>query len=374
MSAAVATAWSPQQDQALKAVATWLQDKSAPQVFRLFGFAGTGKTTLAVHLARDIRRVVFGAFTGKAALVMRRKGCTDASTIHSLIYKIKEGAEAGGGEPEFVLNPDSDVKRADLVVIDECSMCGEALALDLLSFGTRVLVLGDPAQLPPVKDAGFFTEQKPDFMLTEIHRQALDNPIIRLSMDVREGRALQLGEYGATRVIAQSQVERTDVLAADQVLVGLNRTRQSYNRRIRELREFAAQSAYPVAGERLICLRNDRKLGLLNGGMWNVKSCAQKDQWLKLKLTAEDSDSDAVKKVSVHSAFFDGTDADLDWQVRRQGSEFTYGYAVTVHKSQGSQWSNVFLFNEAGSFREDAKRWLYTGITRAAERITIVEC
>jgi exodeoxyribonuclease-5 len=369
----VSTTWSPQQEQALKAVGAWLADKSAPQVFRLFGFAGTGKTTLAVHLAQDLKRVVFGAFTGKAALVMRRKGCTDASTIHSLIYKVKEDADNPGAEPEFILNPDSEVKRANLVVIDECSMCGEALAKDLLSFGSRVLVLGDPAQLPPVKDAGFFTEQRPDFMLTEIHRQALDNPIIRLSMDVREGRALQRGEYGATRVIAQGQVQRDDVLAADQVLVGLNRTRQSYNRRIRELRGFAEQSPYPVASERLICLRNDRKLGLLNGGMWTVKSCGKKNDWLKLALASEDDAKVGTKKVTVHPAFFDGTDGDLDWQVRRQSSEFTFGHAITVHKSQGSQFDNVFLFNESGSFREDARRWLYTGITRAAERITIVE-
>jgi exodeoxyribonuclease-5 len=352
VSAARAANWSPQQDQALKAVGAWLADKRAPQVFRLFGFAGTGKTTLAVHLAQDLRRVVFGAFTGKAALVMRRKGCTEAATIHSLIYRIKEDPDPSA-EPEFILNPDSEVKRADLVIIDECSMVGETLGRDLLSFGTRVLVLGDPAQLPPVKDAGFFTE------------------IIRLSMDVREGRALQLGEYGATRVVNRAQIDGSEVLAADQVLVGLNRTRQQYNRRIRELKGFAEQSRYPVSGERLICLRNDQKLGLLNGGMWRVKSGKQKDAWLKLNLASEDSE--VSKKVTVHSAFFDGNESDLEWPVRRQSSEFTYGYAVTVHKSQGSQWGNVFLFNESGSFREDAKRWLYTGITRAAERITIVE-
>jgi len=61
--------WSPQQDAALTAVSKWLSDKSRPQVFRLFGYAGTGKTTLAVHLSQDVRRVQFAAFTGKASLV-----------------------------------------------------------------------------------------------------------------------------------------------------------------------------------------------------------------------------------------------------------------------------------------------------------------
>ena len=86
--------FTPHQDAALKAVAAWLKarpgSRGTPQVFRLFGYAGTGKTTLARHLAEGVDgRVVFGAFTGKAALVMRRKGCADASTIHSMIYRAR---------------------------------------------------------------------------------------------------------------------------------------------------------------------------------------------------------------------------------------------------------------------------------------------
>ena len=85
-------AFSPQQDAALSAVADWLKAKpgqtGTPPLFRLFGYAGTGKTTLARHLAQDVDgKVLFAAFTGKAALVMRRKGCEGASTIHSLIYR-----------------------------------------------------------------------------------------------------------------------------------------------------------------------------------------------------------------------------------------------------------------------------------------------
>src|SRR5690606_12740333 len=157
---------------ALREVSRWLKDPNGQQVFRLFGWAGTGKSTLAVHLAKGVGKVVFAAFTGKAALVMRKRGCVGASTIHSLIYVL---VEEKGGEPKFVLNHDSDIVDADLVVIDEVSMVGAELAKDLLSFGKKVLVLGDPFQLPPVKDAGFFTNIDPDIMLTEIHRQAADN-------------------------------------------------------------------------------------------------------------------------------------------------------------------------------------------------------
>lgn len=365
--------WSPQQDAALKAVRAWLSDKSKPQVFRLFGFAGTGKSTLASHLAKDLSRVCFAAFTGKASLVMRRKGCPDASTIHSLIYIPKEETPSSvPGEPEFMLNPDSEVKNAKLVVIDEVSMVGETLAKDLLSFGTRVLVLGDPAQLPPVKDAGYFTDCAPDVMLTEIHRQAQGNPIIRLSMDVREGRPLRRGDHGAARVVTRDDISSEDALAADQILVGLNRTRIRYNRRIRTLRGFEETSHYPVSGERLICLKNNRSNGLLNGGMWKVVKAREKDDWMKLRVAPEDSKAGA-REVSVHKSFFDGTEHEVDWDVRKFSDEFTFGHAITVHKSQGSQFDNVLLFDESASFREDARRWLYTGITRAAERITIVE-
>lgn len=359
--------WSPQQDAALKAVDAWLKDKSGGQVFRLFGFAGSGKTTLAIHLAKGIKQVLFAAFTGKAALVMRRKGCDGASTIHSLIYTLEDES---GGEPTFTLNGDSAVRHASLVVVDECSMVGETLAKDLLSFGTRVLVLGDPAQLPPVKDAGYFTECAPDFMLTEIHRQAQENPIIRLSMDVRQGRGLDHGDFGAARVVSRKDIDQREVLTADQVLVGLNRTREMYNHRIRDLLGFAEKSPFPVVGERLICLRNDRAKGLLNGGIWTTKTSRRKKQMIELLLDPED-DGDA-RKVSVHQAFFQGKENSLEWHERRQSNEFTFGHAITVHKSQGSQFDNVMLFDESGSFREDARRWLYTGITRAAERITIV--
>jgi len=361
--------WSGQQDAAIKAVRNWLRGRS--QIFRLFGFAGTGKTTLARELAGDVRGdVLYGAFTGKAALVMRRKGCSGASTIHSLIYKLDE--ENDGWEPRFVLNDNSAVGGAALVVIDECSMVDESLARDLLSFGTKVLVLGDPAQLPPVKGTGFFTEVEPDFMLTEVHRQAAENPIIRLSMQIRNGVKLQHGDYGACRVIPRSDVSSADILGCDQVLVGRNRTRQLYNRRIREL--LGRESDKPEVGDKLVCLKNDREKKLLNGSLWKVhgKIKAASDL-VKFHIVPEDvQDEPKPTSVKVRREFFNGADDQLHWEDLKGTDQFTYGYALTCHKAQGSQWDNVVVFDEADAFRENAGRWRYTAVTRAAERLTIV--
>lgn len=362
-------AWSPQQEQALVAVDEWLKRGDSP-VFRLFGYAGTGKTTLARHIADHVDGdVAFGAFTGKAASVMRAKGCRDASTIHSMIYRSREDDDGG---PLFVLNQKSPAASADLIVIDECSMVDVELARDLLSFGTPVLVLGDPAQLPPVKGGGFFTDAEPDLMLTEVHRQAKDNPIIHLSMAVREGNRLQPGDYGESRIIRRNQIDAAQIMTAGQVLVGLNKTRRQYNTRIRQLLGF--RDTMPASGEKLVCLRNDKSKGLLNGGIWTVDAIRQANStgFVRMDVTPEDEIKRKTVDVSVLREFFDGREDEIQPFMRRETDEFTYGYALTVHKAQGSQWDNLVLFDESFAFREHRDRWLYTGLTRAAETITVV--
>ena len=360
--------WSPQQDAALGAVDAWLK-RGEPQVFRLFGYAGTGKTTLARHIAEGVDGdVAFGAYTGKAALVMRSKGCPDASTLHSMIYRSRETEEGG---PRFVLNRSSPASKADLIVVDECSMVDEELGRDLLSFGRPVLVLGDPAQLPPVKGGGFFTEAEPDIMLTEVHRQAQDNPIVRLSVEVRGGGRLARGTYGESRVISRRDIAPDAVMAADQVLVGMNKTRRLYNNRIREL--HGQRDPLPATGEKLVCLRNDKTKGLLNGGTWTVKGLrAPRENLVRMDVVPEDERRRKPVEVQVLRAFFEGTEDAIPAVMRRDTDEFTYGYALTVHKAQGSQWDSLVLFDESYAFREHRSRWLYTGLTRAAERVTVV--
>ncbi|MEP1208731.1 MAG: ATP-dependent RecD-like DNA helicase [Rhizobiaceae bacterium] len=372
--------FSTEQDAALVAVSDWLK-QGFPQVFRLFGYAGTGKTTLARYLAEGVDGdVLFAAFTGKAAMVLRSRGAKKASTIHSLIYRprgeeLVEDEDTGKSAmtPLFTLNRQSPVANAALIVIDECSMVDEDLGRDLLSFGTPVLVLGDPGQLPPVSGGGFFTDHEPDILLESIHRQARDNPIIDLAQQVREGEVLPYGDYGDSSVIHRRDVDQGEVLGADQVLVGTNKTRRRYNQRLRDLKDF--QGPLPAAGDKLVALRNDPAKGLLNGSLWQVTSAPNSAKaFMNLLIASEDDGMERMSaKIRVLKAAFENPEEEVPWQMKRRYDDFDYGYALTVHKAQGSQWNNVYLFDESWAFREHSQRWLYTAITRAAEKITIVK-
>ncbi len=402
--------WSAQQQEALRAVERWYRGDS--QFFYLAGYAGTGKTTLARAFADQIGGTVYyGAFTGKAAHVMASKGCHGATTIHKLIYQPKDRSKfrleelqsklddliqqlvaeehespeshpsvralrvqiakenENGKRPNFVLNPISPVGSADLTIIDECSMIDKQIGQDLLSFGTKVLVLGDPAQLPPVKGTGYFTSREPDFLLTEIHRQARDNPIIRLATDIREGRQLELGVYGESRVIDWADVEPEYALEADQVLVGTNRLRRATNGRMRELLGRTS-SPYPLPGDKLVCLRNDHEHGFLNGSMWVTETCRSLDDDARLMIEVAPDTGSTKILCEAHAGPFDGRET--PWFELREAQLFEYGYAMTTHKAQGSQWGNVLLFDQSKVFKSDASKWLYTAVTRAAEKITIV--
>lgn len=362
--------FSPQQVASIRLAKSWLANDTKTQpVFRLFGYAGTGKTTIAKELASSFEgKVCYGAFTGKAALVMRRAGCTGATTIHSLIYK---PIDLENGEVSFVRSIDSPLISAKLVIIDECSMVDTDLASDLLSFGVPVLVLGDPAQLPPVSSGGYFTEAEPDAMLTEIHRQSADNPIIRLSTMIREGTPFPLGQYGSSRVIERGILSKQEVLDSDQVLVRRNDTRRAMNVRIRKA--LGRETLEPVAKDRLVCLRNDKKLGIFNGGLFTcagIINQRKSPNLFKMLVQSDDFPDRKAQKIAVRKEFFISDPRSLQFNELRGTQQFDYGYVLTVHKAQGSQWPNIIVYDEGGG--ADHRRWLYTAITRASETVTLV--
>lgn len=398
--------WTAQQEDAIAKIARWLKNPNGQQVFRLFGYAGCGKSTIAKHIAQSVAGVVlFAAPTGKAASVLRKMGCDGACTVHSLIYQPKNKCRerlaeleakmaahdlgharlgdsalvtlereiveerARLSQPSFSLNVDSALRGAKLLILDESSMVGSDIARDLLSFGMPILAMGDPAQLPPVFGSGFFTDVAPDVMLTDIQRQAKDNPIIRMATDVREGRVLAYGDYGSSRVI--SAPDPDEIMKCDQVLVGRNATRHAFNRRMREV---AGRTSLVEEGDKVICLRNDREAGLLNGSIWWVDAVAPGDDALGLPtvaLSIHDED-DTKMDVMVHRAPLEGIDLNMPYWEKQVAQEFCHAGAITGHRSQGSQFNHVVVIDESACFRKDANRWLYTAITRASERLTVV--
>lgn len=360
---------SPQQSDAALAVQAWLRDPNGAPFFYLAGYAGTGKTTLAKVLAESVSRVRFAAFTGKASLVLSSKDCNPSTTIHSLIYRM----EKRNGKKRFARNPDSAIRSCDVLIVDEISMVDEIIGRDLMSFGVRILVLGDPAQLPPVRGKGFFTQDRPDFMLTEIHRQAAENPIIRMSMDVREGRELQFGDYGSSKVIRRNQMTANMALDADILITGKNDTRRQWNNRMRQLKGLEGRFC---VGERVVTLKNSQESGVLNGALWDVTElCGGDDSTSGLRLASADNFmADLTPEVITHHQYLDRDEKNVEERIKenRALDPVDYGYALSCHKSQGSQWNATMVYDESRVFRENATRWLYTAITRAAERTIIV--
>jgi len=404
--------WSGQQSQALKSVTDWYDsltesyDEGSEPYYLLAGYAGTGKTTIARELGKRLGTgILFAAYTGKAAHVLMKTGVPRAFTIHTLIYQARDKCNkkflglkkdlakllkedsarpeeikklqeeirkenANLQRPDFTLNTDSIVKHAKLLVIDEYSMADETMGADLLSFGCPILALGDPGQLPPIASKCYFT-RAPDTLLTEIHRHAEGNPIIKLSKDVRDGLAIKPGTYGKSRMMYRSSLkpaqEAEILLGADQVIVGKNVTRKKINAQMRELLGF--KSPLPVPGDKLVCLRNNHDEGFLNGQTWYVVTCKEYGRgqhYVMLQLR----DDDGLKRNCIaYRAYFDRDPESIE-RVNRKVNEFDFGYALTVHKSQGSQWSNVVLIDEWNF--NDRDKWLYTGITRAVESVTVL--
>ncbi|WP_235842849.1 ATP-dependent DNA helicase [Cereibacter sphaeroides] len=363
---------SPEQVAAIDKAGAWLGNprKNRKQVFKLFGYAGTGKTTIARRLAEGVDGdVVYAAFTGKAALMMQKNGCEGASTIHRLIYRPEQQPD---GATRFALNAESLAAEAALIIIDECSMVNAQIAKDLLSFGKPVLVLGDPAQLPPPKDEGWFVRGKPDVMLTEIHRQALDNPILRLATAARNGEPLRAGDYGTSHVMRICELEMADCLAADQILAGSNDRVQLLNRQIREA--LGRPDFLPCPEDRLVCLRNDYGKAIVNGGMFEVRSAQParfRSGLLSMKVANLDFPDWPELMVRVPEECFTKRIGTQVSHAPRDLQLFDYGYALTCHKAQGSQWENVLVHDESEAFKQDRHRWLYTAITRASDRVTI---
>jgi len=375
-----------EQAAAIKAIVEWYGDPSR-QEFYVAGFAGVGKSTVVAIAIAEIekryggRKVVSGAFTGKAANVLRRKGAPNAMTIHRMIYMPKEDPETG--RTVFMLAIDGPAASADLIVLDECSMVDDKMAGDLRSFGKKILVMGDPGQLPPVRGQGAFTARRPDVFLQEIHRQAADSPIIRLATLARQGKPLPVGDYGqGVQVLKLDGGTYHHVFdKGTQVLCGLHKVRWRITAMMRERLGFAGP--LPLAGERLICRRNNYELGLFNGTLAHLgQDATEEDGYYRSTETAyrltglvDDDDNRAYATLDSHPWLFrQHFDASTPKPQRLDKglNEFDWGYALTGHSAQGSQWVHCTIVDDSAAFREDRWKWLYTTLTRPESGMTVL--
>lgn len=370
-----------EQAAAIKKIVEWYKDPNQRE-FYLAGYAGTGKSTIfnialeELQQTHKVSNVKVGAYTGKAASVLRKKGIGQAQTIHSMIYKPVEDKETG--KLKFILSPDSDASEAHLIALDECSMVDNKLASDLRSYGKKILVMGDPGQLPPVNGLGAFTNRKPDVFLQEIHRQAADSPIIRLATMVRKGEALPK-TFSEGKVKVQLLTKESQELVYNQntqPICGLNRVRHAYTQRIRQRLGFEGRE--PLPGERIMCCKNNQELGIFNGQMGELISYEEEKRKDKLKLVtlkAELEDRGTIESNKVDPYLFK---THFDQQAKKllaRGmwlDEFDWAYIITCHKAQGSQWEHVTIVDDSQVFKENSHRWMYTALTRSERGLTVL--
>lgn len=372
----------------------WYNFSDAGDVFRIFGYAGSGKSTCINTFIEAIQldpkeQVRFATFTGKAALVLRRKGIA-ATTIHKLIYdtvyepvtkKRPDGSEYTYIKTKFVkktvLDHDNKIK---LLVLDECSMISDQLWKDLQTFNKKIVVLGDPGQLPPIYGVSPITSVEPDVFLDEIMRQAKDNPIIHIATKARLGERIDYGWYGNNVYVGKRDCIQDQVIkSGDIVLTTKNDTRDRMNDYIRRnLRGIT--SPLPVVGEKLICRKNNwerslKGFPLVNGMIGDVVNpveVSKNGKRLLVDFRPEGFTKDYFEGLDCDIRLFDpnlsaNERKEISGSIKLEGNAIEYGYSITTHLSQGSQWRNVVYYYEPFGDKEFRKKLLYTGVTRPEE-------
>lgn len=392
---------STEQMDAIRGIIDWLWTLDSDKVHyenfkRLAGYAGTGKSICITYLL-TYRKELFpdwllnrdigvATYTWKAALVLQERGIPNACSIHSLFYDRNKDNEKDSESSDLLSfsprTPESIRTSLSFIIIDEASMVGADIRKDLFNIGLPILFVGDAGQLPPigesVADNGKYFMEDSEFYLTEIRRQALDNPIIALSLLIRQGKRIPYGNFqGKNKVYVLRQEELTDriLLAADQILCGRNKTRIGVNNKIRSLKGYDI-SRYPVEGEKLIGLNNLPNKSVFNGQQWICEGDYSNHMRGDDKFRTSMKLSNGIERRVLNSLVV-GTDGVVaDWL---RGEAFDkgfyimdFGYAITVHKAQGSSFPKVVVFNEKLSDVKTHRKWLYTAVTRASSKLIIV--
>jgi exodeoxyribonuclease-5 len=367
------------------------------------GYAGTGKSTLVKFIVAALPNinpdedVIYTSFTGKATQVLQKKGNKNVSTLHKLLF-------------ESIPKPDGTFFRKPvefipykIVIVDECSMVPKELLQRLIKYNVHIICLGDPGQLPPInKNEDNHLLDHPHIFLDEIMRQEAESEIINLTMDIRAGKPLTRYQGKEVQVLNKDELTTGMLLWADQIICAKNETRIALNNQMRDL---LGRSGGPQDGDKVICLKNNWDIysvndnPLVNGTIGYLKDSFSTYINLPRQITSDGQ----PKKLDILTAnFISDTEEDygilnmdkqlittgvpgLDWKTSyKMGrnwrfqdkipDQFTYGYAITCHKSQGSEWDNVLVIEEGFPFeKEEHKQWLYTAATRAAKKLVIIK-
>ena len=373
--------------------------KNHEKYVTISGYAGTGKSTLVRFIIEALNveenKVAYASFTGKAAEVLRKKGNKNAMTLHRLLYD--SIPRPGGGfyrKPKFSLD-------YSIIVVDECSMVPKSMIEMLLRHKVFVIFLGDPGQLPMIdKKESHDLLNHPHIFLDEIMRQAAESEIIQLTMKIRNGEDISYIKGEEIMVVPKKELVTGHLLWADTILTATNATRHNVNHQIRELLGYTGELQ---EGEKVICKRNywedlnEDGDALVNGTIGTVnnifESFIQIPKYIKnsrhnIPTIMCDFTPDAgsvFSTVNIDKDFLLKEEPCVDWRVSYQigklrarlgdilPRQITYGYALTCHAAQGSEWDKVLVIEESFPFdKNEHKRWLYTAATRAAEKLVLV--
>ncbi|WP_333594132.1 ATP-dependent DNA helicase [Anaerospora hongkongensis] len=382
----------------------WWSDGNE-QIFKIAGYAGTGKTYLSGMIAQELadNRIAFCAYTGKAALVMQQRGMP-ATTIHQLIYNTETRLvpyEDDEGNLKLKKKLVTTLKecldpKPSIILVDEASMVDKKIMRDLLSFDIPIIAVGDPFQLPPVSGDESDMLADPDVTLDEIMRQGEGSAIAYLAEKIRKNRPLQEDEsapgciWQMPKEIIRDEYQKDMFAWADQIIAGRNATVAKVNEQARQHLGFIGK--LPVPGDKLICKKNswdtilvDGKLptALVNGLIgyctsvdqreksesvpWRDKPIIGTEHLLNLRPVFEETAE--FKELKYNPAAL--------WETKQargnlKGIIFQFGYCITCHAAQGSEWDNVLLYDDSWYDSNDPMfqaRWRYTGVTRAAKRL-----
>lgn len=360
------------------------------------GYAGVGKSTL-IHfiiaaLDLDPRHIAYIAYTGKAAQVLRNKGCPNAMTAHRLLYNSRPREDG-----TFMHIPKDSLSPYKLIVVDEVSMLPKKMWELLLYHGIHVIAIGDPGQLPPVASDNNNALAHPHIFLDEVMRQAAESEIIQLTMQIRAGEPLKYYQGNEVRVVDRNELLKPGFLFwGDQIIVGKNDTRNYINDNMRKSLWKEQYQIEPIIGDRIICLHNDWEVvnetsdALVNGltGTLTGITYTNDNPFMdKTPIIDFQPDIEGVapfmgleadyklltEKKPLITRGYDGTWRHIPKQFHPE--EFDYGYAITCHKAQGSEFNKVIVLEEflKSEKREDHIKWLYTAATRAAQKLIVVK-